>query len=149
MENDFLSDLNKLEDKYRRVRSLDGQQSRTLDKKSEFITAYQKSCGNIRMACDMAGIKSRKTFYNWCEADPEFKKAIDSTLVYQQDLVQDMLLMKILKGDGASIRWFLKHNHHRYNQKKSTVPPHKPVDPWAKYDKLPWPEDEDEEEEDV
>jgi len=55
-----------------------GQQARTLDKKQKFLEAYvDQAHGIITIACRIAGIKSRKTVYNWIKGDPDFKRAIE------------------------------------------------------------------------
>jgi hypothetical protein len=113
-----------------RVNRLDGQQLRTLDKKHQFLRAYEKTFGNVRKACALAGIKSTKTFYNWCANDLEFKKAVNLTFEIQRDFVHDLILMKILKGHGPTLRWYLSHVDPRYRVKRTTMPPQKPTDPW-------------------
>lgn len=52
------------------------QQVRTLSKKQKFLEAYSdQAYGIITLACKFAGIKSRKTVYNWIDSDPDFKKS--------------------------------------------------------------------------
>lgn len=133
----------------RHIQSLEAQQIRTLNKKREFLLAYEKTMGNISKACDCAGIKSRKTFYNWCATDPEFKEAVSLTGRMQHDLIQDLLHMRIIKGDLLAIKFFLSRKHPDYMQKRSVVPPKHTEDVWKKWEKLPWPEDKEGDEESV
>lgn len=121
------------------------QQDRTLIKKAEFLVAYEKCLGKISAACDYAGIRSRRTFYNWCESDPDFKEALEEVMVQQQDYVEDRLLAKIADDNTKAIIWYLGKRHPRYMNKRNSVPPQKPEDPWKKWEKMPDPDDEDEE----
>lgn len=110
------------DERFKRVGGLDTQQARTLDKKHRFLVAYQKTGGNIKRACEHAGIKSTKTFYNWCRSDPEFKRTLRLSLEMQQSFVMDLMMMRILKGDGAAIRWWLTKNHPDYKHARYNRP---------------------------
>ena len=133
-----------------RMVNLMGQQSRTVDKKREFLEVYAtRAHGVISIACRIVGIKSRKTIYNWMEKDPDFKKAMDDMVSYENDFMEDMLMALICKGHSPSIRYFLSHRHPDYIQKRSSRPPYKKVDQWEKWDRIPWSEDAADEEESV
>ena len=105
-------------ERYRRAMAMDKQQARTLDKKHLFIVAYERNGGNVTESCLEAGVESRKTFYNWCYTDPEFKKVIDSTTEIRRDFVDDMVVLKILKGHGPTIRWWLSKHHPDYKDRR-------------------------------
>lgn len=125
-------------DRYKRTMAMDKQQVRTLDKKHLFLVAYKKNLWSITRACDSAGIKSRKTFYNWCNTDPEFKKALDSTEEIRRDIIYDIIMMKIIKNHGPTIRWYLSKHHPDYKKKGrgSTIiyGPNVPFNPFKKYE---------------
>jgi hypothetical protein len=111
------------------------QQKRTMEKKSQFLIAYEKSMGNVSMACQYAGIKSRKTFYNWCNSDPEFKAAVHDVISSQYDYIQDLMMMRISKGDPIFVRWYLSHRHPDYMQKRNSRPTQKGYNSLMTYDK--------------
>ena len=127
-------------DRYKRLMAMDKQQARTLDKKHLFLVAYERNNGNITWSCEDAGIESRKTFYNWCNTDPEFKKAIESTDQVKRGVVEDMMVVKILKGHGRTIRWWLSKYHPDYKKKRrpTIYGPGAPVDPFKKYRNPPY-----------
>jgi len=109
-----------------RVRNITTQQVRTLDKKQEFIIAYEKAFGNVRKACAIAGIKSTKTYYNWCKNDPQFKEALKSRIQDIQDYFEDILWAKVVyQHDGATVRWWLRRHHPDYKTKRYSMPPRK------------------------
>lgn len=123
-------------ERYRRVVAMDKQQIRTLDKKHLFLIAYEKNCGNISLSCEEAGIESRKTFYNWCNTDPEFKKAIESSGEQaKRDLIYDLMMLKIHKNHGPTIRWWLSTFHPDYMKKKGPtyIGHNAPYNPFKKY----------------
>ena len=124
-------------DQYKRAMALDKQQVRTLNKKHLFLVAYEKNMGNISKSCQSAGIDSRKTFYNWCDTDPEFKKAINSAHGVRRDLVEDIVMIKIMKNHGQTIRWWLSKKHPDYKKRRGPTiyGPGAPVDPFKKYRK--------------
>lgn len=107
----------------RRINRFVAQQARTLDKKHRFLIAYQKTVGSVWKSCQMADIKSRKTFYNWCKTDPDFKEAVDATLRVQLDYVEDALMAKIAKNHGPTIRWILSRKHPDYKNNRRFNPP--------------------------
>jgi len=124
--------------RFKRIQNLSNQQARTIQKKTDFLLAYERTVGNVRLACKPAGIKSTKTFYNWCDNDPDFKKAVSDMGEMQRDFVADLLWMKILQGHGPSIRYYLSRRHPDYILKRITVPSKKRINPWAKWENLSW-----------
>jgi len=131
-ENKFTPVIDSMLEKQSRLLALGQQQARTLEKKSMFLYAYQKSMGVISVACAHAGIKSRKTVYNWINSDPEFKKALDQTIEIRNDFVDDMMMMQIAKGKFGAVTWYLSHRHPDYIRKRTSIPPRPKVDPWKK-----------------
>lgn len=108
---------------------MNGQQSRTLYKKISFIENLQKAHGIISIACQLSGIKSRKTVYNWMKSDPNLRKVINEENKMQNDMVFDALVYNALyKKDGPSIRYYLDRNHPDFMKpKRTTIPPKKPI----------------------
>ncbi len=110
--DEFMSGM---KDRQDRMCNLAHQQSRTLNKKLLFLEAYSnRACFIITAACNMAGIKSRKTIYNWMETDPEFKEAMGKVFSMQVGFVEDMLMALIVKGNSSCTRYFLDRMHPAY-----------------------------------
>ena len=78
-------------------------------KKIDFIKSYGDAFGNITMAAKIAGI-DRKTYYNWIEADPEFKAAIEAVEPNEVfvDFAENALIKRIQGGDTTAIIFALK-----------------------------------------
>lgn len=62
--------------------------------KKRFIEVLKKSRGIISSACESVDM-SRQTYYNWLEADPEFKQAVDDVQESMIDFVESKLMQKI------------------------------------------------------
>jgi hypothetical protein len=126
-------------DRYKRAMSMDKQQVRTLDKKHLFLIAFEKYHRNITRACEEAGIDSRKTFYNWRDTDPEFKKAIDPETQMKFDMIEDLIMMKIFKNHGPTIRWWISKHHPDYKRKRRSkmIGHGVPFNPFKKYQNRP------------
>lgn len=136
-----------IQDRFKREQMLAGQRSKTVQMKRKFLEAYDKALGNVTIACKIAGVKSRKTFYNWVETDPEFRKAIDLPAKMRVDAAEDKLMIQIHKGDGPSIRHFLSKIHPEYRTRRISLPPKREYDPWKKWEKLSWDDEDDEKDE--
>lgn len=76
-------------------------------KKKAMIEALQASLGIVKTACQEVGIV-RQTHYNWMEADPEYKAAVESIAEDAIDFVESKLHQKINEGDTTSIIFFMK-----------------------------------------
>ena len=78
-------------------------------KKKSAIQAYIKTFGNVTQTCKTVGIE-RKTFYNWKEADPEFKAAIESAQPEERflDFLEAKAAERINKGSDAVLIFALK-----------------------------------------
>ena len=83
------------------------EQKRTKVKKGLFLDMFSRSLGIITTACEKAGI-DRKTYYNWIRDDAEFKDSVANTERDRTSEVRDRLYEKIMKKDGASIRFYLE-----------------------------------------
>lgn len=75
--------------------------------KELFIIAYRESLGVIKHACDKANI-CRQTYYNWLEADEEFRQAVEDVNEESVDFAENALKKKIREGDTTSIIFYLK-----------------------------------------
>jgi hypothetical protein len=76
-------------------------------RKRVFLTAYDKTLGNVSASCAQIGI-NRQTFYDWMNKDPAFKKKVEDTNEKQIDFVESQLLKNIQSSDTTSIIFFLK-----------------------------------------
>lgn len=62
--------------------------------KSEILEALEKYNGIVSTACASIGL-ARSTFYNWLNADAEFKLAVDEIQEVAIDFVESKLMEKI------------------------------------------------------
>lgn len=76
-------------------------------KKLQAASAYQKSGCNISEACRVADIE-RQTFYNWLNADPDFKSAIEEAKEKLLDFAESKLVEQIQTGITPALIFFLK-----------------------------------------
>jgi hypothetical protein len=77
------------------------------NEKKAILSALEESCGVISTACKSIGMP-RSTFYNWVNADPEFKAAVEELQEYTLDVVESELHKQIKKGDTTAIIFYLK-----------------------------------------
>lgn len=87
-------------------------------KKKTYLEILKTSFGNISKACDKVGI-SRRSVYNWMEADEEFKDAVQNIEEYIIDDVEDALLTQIKEGNTTATIFYLKTKgkHRGYTEK--------------------------------
>tara|TARA_Y100001963_G_C6652892_1_gene386622 strand:+ start:156 stop:527 length:372 start_codon:yes stop_codon:yes gene_type:complete len=80
-----------------------------LNKKEKFIEAYKKTFGNITQSAEACGVH-RQTYYDWCNADEDFKKEIEALQPDERflDFAESKLVKKMNEGDTASIIFALK-----------------------------------------
>ena len=80
-----------------------------LNKKQRlFLDAFANVCAsNISATCKKIGI-SRRTYYKWCENNPEFKNLVNDELESLIDLAETKLQQNIMEGKEQSIFFFLK-----------------------------------------
>ena len=76
-------------------------------KKQSFINALHDAFGNVSKACKTIGI-NRTTYYNWKEADEDFKNAVDSIDEYIIDTVENSLFEQIKSKNTAATIFYLK-----------------------------------------
>lgn len=77
-----------------------------IERKQNFLTAFEKKACNISAACKAANI-DRQTYMNYAKADPEFADkmwAIEQALI---DFAESQLMKKISEGDIKAIELFL------------------------------------------
>lgn len=77
------------------------------NEKKAILSALEESCGIISTACKSIDMP-RSTFYNWMNADPEFKAAVEELQEYTLDVVESELHKQIKKGDTTAIIFYLK-----------------------------------------
>ncbi|MDR1269502.1 MAG: hypothetical protein LBK82_08255 [Planctomycetaceae bacterium] len=71
------------------------------------LEALAKNYGIIRVACRSVGIGTDQ-FYKYKKSDPNFLQAVDEIRARNLDFVEDQLVSNIMKGDVASIIFYLK-----------------------------------------
>jgi len=78
-------------------------------KKESFLKAYQKSFGNITIACKSLDI-SRQAFYKWKNTDSTFVKELEEIEPGEVfvDFCENALAKKIESGDTTAIIFALK-----------------------------------------
>ena len=87
--------------------SSNGTNSTTSNKKETFLQALKLNLGNITEACKASNVP-RRTYYNWVDADEEFKHSCKDVEESLLDLAENRLLEKIDKYDITAIIFFLK-----------------------------------------
>ena len=75
--------------------------------KKRLLEALQKSLGVVTTACNIAGV-SRKTHYNYCDADEEYKQAVQDIEDVVLDFVESKLHQSIEQGNITAIIFTLK-----------------------------------------
>jgi hypothetical protein len=75
--------------------------------KKAMIQAMEKSLGIVTQACKVVGIV-RQTHYNWMEADPEYKTAIQQLGDVALDFAESKLHKLIDQGNPAATIFYLK-----------------------------------------
>lgn len=85
---------------------------RTEERKEVFLSAYEINGYHISNACKDAGI-TRKTFYNWKDADPEFLERYNE--ITEEDIDNSEKSMMLLRhgvpeldDDGEFVGWKVK-----------------------------------------
>lgn len=67
-----------------------------------FLKVFEKALGNVTVACTNFGIE-RQTFYNWYNADEEFRTACDAVKEKRKDFIESALDKRIQAGDTTAI----------------------------------------------
>ena len=79
----------------------------TIIKKRTFLAKMRATLGNITASCKEAEI-DRKTYYNWLEADPDFKQAVEDINEESVDFAESSLKQQIKDGDTTATIFYLK-----------------------------------------
>ncbi len=79
----------------------------TQTKKENMLKALEKSLGVVTTACKKANV-GRRTFYDWLEKDPEFKKAVQEFQDVALDTVESKLYDLIKEGNVTATIFYLK-----------------------------------------
>ena len=66
-------------------------------KQRKFLQAYKATMGNVTKACEMTGVKSRRSYYDWLENE-EFAKEIELLQETQVDFAESMLFKNMSEG---------------------------------------------------
>ena len=93
------------------------EQERTRIKKELFIEYWVKTLGSVQMTCDKVGI-SRVTYYDWRDTDPVFAMNLRKAIAAHRENVVELLNKEMLKGDSASIRYWLDRVHPLFKPKQ-------------------------------
>ncbi|MFA5009315.1 MAG: hypothetical protein WC534_01885 [Candidatus Paceibacterota bacterium] len=94
------------------------ERNSTRQAKERFVAVFESVGGSsVSLVAQQTGI-SRDTFYRWLKEDKEFKEKIDHIQNHLNDLVEDILMLKILQGDGPSVRFYLSRKHPAYKTHK-------------------------------
>ena len=75
--------------------------------KRAMIEALEKSLGVVTTACKSVGI-ARSTHYDWMDADPEYKKAVDGLQDVALDFAESKLFKSIENGSDTATIFYLK-----------------------------------------
>lgn len=78
----------------------------------------------MTVACQKAGIP-RSTVYRWMNDDSEFADMVEEASTEGRDIINDMaesvLIKKVREENLAAVRFWLTHNHERYQLWKSRI----------------------------
>jgi hypothetical protein len=83
------------------------KKSRVKVRKERFLEAYEKSLGNVTMACKASDV-GRTTFYKWLKTDNAFKEEVDSLDERTIDFAESELLKQIKEGNTTATIFYLK-----------------------------------------
>ena len=75
--------------------------------KEKLITELEKSLGIVTMACKNAGC-SRKTFYQYCNTDEDFRKRVEEIEDMAIDFVESKLFEQIKEKNTTATIFYLK-----------------------------------------
>ena len=77
------------------------------NRKKQILELYPKKACNVSAVCSAVGI-TRKTFYDYMNADDEFADSIEESKEALIDNAESILQKKILSEDTVSLIFFLK-----------------------------------------
>ena len=85
-------------------------------RKKKMLQALAKTRSLVVKACKVAGI-GKTAHYDWCQADKEYKEAVDLILEEQVENVEDTLLTLISEKNTAAVIFYLKNKSKDYKPK--------------------------------
>ena len=92
--------------------------------KETLIEQFRKS-PVVQVACEKCGI-GRTTYYRWHNEDIYFAskadKALEEGVFLINDLAVSKLIQKISEGDFNAIKYWLSHNHPKFENRLSITP---------------------------
>jgi len=99
---------------------MQGKKSTKRDKK-RFLKALSRRHGIVSLACKEVGISNR-TFYNWCERDPEFAEQAEEIREIEIGIIAEDRMAEaiIVHKDMAMVRFYLQSRNRKYIQKLQT-----------------------------
>ncbi len=90
----------------------------------EILFAELRKNSVMTIACQKAGVP-RSTIYRWMNNDPEFMDAIEEAVSEGRGVINDMaesvVIKKIREENLAASKYWLSHNHDRYQLWKSRI----------------------------
>lgn len=86
-------------------------------KKAEFLKKYRDPAimGNISTVCATIGL-SRKSYYDWLEADPNFRALVAEAKMEMCDTAEEVLYARGLEKDTTALIYWLKNRHPDFNE---------------------------------
>ncbi|MBT4936813.1 hypothetical protein HON22_02745 [Candidatus Peregrinibacteria bacterium] len=93
----------------------------TKQDKNRFLETLTRRHGIVSLACKEAGISNR-TFYNWCERDPEFAEQAEEIREIEIGIIAEDRMAEaiIVHKDMAMVRFYLQSRNRKYMQKIQT-----------------------------
>lgn len=79
----------------------------TKTRKENTLRALEKCLGIVSTACKEVGV-TRKTFYEWCRNDEEFKKQVDAIDEVVLDFAESCLYKLVKEGNPTATIFLLK-----------------------------------------
>lgn len=79
----------------------------TIKKKASFLEIFERTFGNISVACKHNKI-ARQTFYNWKKEDEDFKAKCQEIEEGLMDFAETQLYNAIRNGKTAELIFYLK-----------------------------------------
>lgn len=89
----------------------------TVARKRSFVEAYREH-GSIYHAAQASRV-SRKTVYNWMEADEQFALAVEESKEDCYDKAETSVYKKALNGDSLLLMFYLKAHRPKFRDKVS------------------------------
>ncbi|MBM3191850.1 MAG: hypothetical protein FJZ63_04280 [Chlamydiae bacterium] len=91
------------------------EQLRTIAAKKRFLSHFQNSFCILRVSIEMA-VVSRATVYRWRKEDTQFRKAMDHSIEFLDEMMEDKLKEQMLSNNFAAVRFYLSKRHPDYRR---------------------------------